>query len=104
MTAINRSDRVSKSASPYRPTHLPYGREASRPNPTDRPNPFPQPEDPNNHILQIIAIGPRTVVDHYMIRQHQLGYAEPKEWSRPLPAPDGINTMRILTKRFPKRR
>ncbi|MGB3614901.1 MAG: hypothetical protein WBA10_14000 [Elainellaceae cyanobacterium] len=53
MTRLNQSDRVS----PY------------------RPNPFPQPQDPNNHTLQIIAIGPRTIIDHYMIRQHQLGYA-----------------------------
>jgi len=97
MTTANRSDRFSEGVGPYRPSQPPYGREASR------PKAFSPPEDPNNHTLQIIAIGPRTVVDHYMIRQHQLGYAEPKEWSRPLSAPDGINTMRILTKRFPKR-
>ncbi len=101
MTATNYSDRSNQSDHHPNP---PYGHSTLCPNPTNRPNPFPQPQDPNNDVLQIIAIGPRTTVDHYMIRQHQLGYAEPKEWSPPLPAPDGINTMRILTKRFPKRR
>ncbi len=90
---------------PNKPNQPNEPRTGNRPvAPTNRPNPFPQPEDPNNDTLQIIAIGPRTVVDHYMIRQHQLNYAEPKEWSCVLPAPDGINAMRILTKRFPKRR
>ena len=32
--------------------------------------------------------------------QHRLGFAEVSDWSRPLPAPNAGDVMRILTKRF----
>ncbi len=51
-------------------------------------------------ILRIIAVGSLDVVNNYVVTQHRLGFAEVSEWSRPLPAPNGGDVMRILTKRF----
>jgi hypothetical protein len=51
-------------------------------------------------ILRIIAVGSLDVVNNYVLTQHRLGFAEVSEWSRPLPAPNTGDVMRILTKRF----
>jgi hypothetical protein len=51
-------------------------------------------------ILRVIAVGTLEVVNNYVLTQHRLGFAEVSEWSRPLPAPNGGDVMRILTKRF----
>jgi hypothetical protein len=39
-------------------------------------------------------------VNIYVLRQHQLGYAEPSEWSRAIPTPNPGEVMRMLTKRI----
>jgi hypothetical protein len=51
-------------------------------------------------ILRVIAVGSLEVVNNYVVTQHRLGFAEVSEWSRPLPAPNAGDVMRILTKRF----
>ncbi len=50
--------------------------------------------------LRVIAVGSLEVVNNYVVTQHRLGVAEVSEWSRPLPAPNGGDVMRILTKRL----
>lgn len=50
--------------------------------------------------LRVIAVGSLDVVDNYVLTQYRLGFAEVSEWSRPLPAPNTGEIMRILTKRF----
>jgi hypothetical protein len=59
---------------------------------------LPATEDPR--ILRIIAVGSLDVVNNYVITQHRLGFAEVADWSRPLPAPNPGDVMRILTKRL----
>jgi len=51
-------------------------------------------------ILRVIAVGSLEVVNNYVVTQHRLGFAEVSDWSRPLPAPNAGDVMRILTKRF----
>lgn len=50
-------------------------------------------------ILRVIAVGTPAVVENYVIVQYQIGYAEPFEWSKPLPTVNPGEVMRILTKR-----
>lgn len=67
---------------------------------------------PSFYPLRLIALGYPQAVDNCRLRLHQLGYADPNEWSIALPiirsteviraaAPGEI--MRILTKRIPYR-
>ncbi|NEQ26381.1 MAG: hypothetical protein F6K28_46590 [Microcoleus sp. SIO2G3] len=58
---------------------------------------LPAVNDPE--ILRVIAVGPPAVVNDYVIRQQQLGYAELHEWSRAVPTPNPGEVMRMLTKR-----
>lgn len=51
-------------------------------------------------LLRVIAVGSARVVENYIMVQYQLGYAEPFEWSRPLPTVNPGEVMRILTKRI----
>jgi hypothetical protein len=50
--------------------------------------------------LRVIAVGSLKAVNHHVMQMYQLGYAQPHEWSRPLPWGDSTEVMRILTKRF----
>ncbi|MEM9216918.1 MAG: hypothetical protein AAGD25_21535 [Cyanobacteria bacterium P01_F01_bin.150] len=64
---------------------------------------FVQPDSPEQEgaeILRIVAIGPFSVVNQHVMRMYQLGYAQPHEWSRPLPYIYPNQIMRILTKRM----
>ena len=55
----------------------------------------------NNHeVLRVIAVGSLKAVDHHVMRMYQLGYAQPYEWSQPLPTVNPNEVMRILTKRI----
>jgi len=54
----------------------------------------------NSQVLRIIAVGSLEVVNNYVLTQHRLGFAQVSEWSRPLPAPNARDIMRILTKRL----
>ncbi|MEM9213183.1 MAG: hypothetical protein AAGD25_02455 [Cyanobacteria bacterium P01_F01_bin.150] len=56
-------------------------------------------EQEGAEILRIVAIGPLPVVNQHVIQMYQLGYAQPHEWSRPLPYIYPNQVMRILTKR-----
>jgi hypothetical protein len=58
-----------------------------------------QPTD-SPDILRVIAVGSLKAVNHHVMQMYQLGYAQPHEWSRPLPWGDSTEVMRILTKRF----
>jgi hypothetical protein len=51
-------------------------------------------------ILRVMAIGSLKAVNHHVMQMYQLGYAQPHEWSRPLPWSDSNEVMRILTKRL----
>lgn len=53
----------------------------------------------NPDILRVIAVGTPAVVENYVMVQYQIGYAEPFEWSKPLPTVNPGEVMRILTKR-----
>ena len=57
--------------------------------PSDRPD-----------ILRVIALGSLKAVNHHVRQMYQLGYAQPHEWSRPLPRGNSTEVMRILTKRL----
>ncbi|MGB3613155.1 MAG: hypothetical protein WBA10_05120 [Elainellaceae cyanobacterium] len=62
---------------------------------------FPEQGSDDSDILKLIAVGTLQAVNICRHRLHQLGYAEPKEWSAPLPATSPGKVMRILTKRLP---
>jgi hypothetical protein len=51
-------------------------------------------------VLRVIAVGSLAVVEHHIRQMYQLGYAEPYEWSKPLPTVNPDEVMRILTKRI----
>ncbi len=57
---------------------------------------------PVNHhdILRVIAVGSLRAVNHHVMQMYQLGYAQPHEWSQPLPTVNPNEVMRILTKRL----
>ncbi len=67
--------------------------------------------EPNFYTLQLLALGHPNAVDNCRLRLHKLGYADPNDWSVPLPiirstevvrAARPGDVMRILTKRIPK--
>lgn len=58
---------------------------------------LPRVNDPE--ILRIVAVGPPAVVNDFMLRQYQLGYAELSQWSMAAPTRNPGEVMRILTKR-----
>ncbi|MEM9214847.1 MAG: hypothetical protein AAGD25_10930 [Cyanobacteria bacterium P01_F01_bin.150] len=58
------------------------------------------PECEGAEVLRILAIGSLKVVNQHVMKMYQLGYAEPHEWSRPLPTPNPNEVMRVLTKRI----
>ena len=62
---------------------------------------FPEEVAEDDDILKLIAVASLRAVNLCRHRLHQLGYAEPKEWSAPLPAASPGKVMRILTKRLP---
>jgi hypothetical protein len=66
-----------------------------------QPHPAPTlPDSPDADILRVIAIGSLTVVNQHILQMYQLGYAQPHEWSRPLPTANPNEIMRIMTKRI----
>ncbi|MGJ3251925.1 MAG: hypothetical protein ACFE0J_12445 [Elainellaceae cyanobacterium] len=66
------------------------------------PQPFLDLRDrPDPRILRILDIGTLDAVNHHIMVQYQLRYAEPREWSRALPTINPGEVMRILTKRMP---
>ncbi|HHP7243491.1 MAG TPA: hypothetical protein ACFE0H_02265 [Elainellaceae cyanobacterium] len=69
------------------------------PNPSGGADSSSRPDD-ERHTLRIIAVGSITVVNYYVMQMFQLDYAEPDEWSKPLPTVNPNEVMRILTKRI----
>jgi len=57
------------------------------------------PEGDGAETLRIIAVGSLTVVNQHIMKMYQLGYAQPHEWSRPLPTANPNEIMRVMTKR-----
>lgn len=66
--------------------------------------------EPEFYTLQLLALGHPYAVDQCRLRLHKLGYADPNDWSLPLPiirstevvrAARPGDIMRILTKRIP---
>jgi len=66
---------------------------------TATPSPLRLPKNDDPEILRIIAVGSMPVVTQHIHRMYQLGYAQPHEWSKPLPTVNPGEIMRILTKR-----
>ncbi len=93
----------------------PYGRPAGRPLHRNAPHtaiaphaPHPEAAAPEFYSLRLIALGHPHAVDNCRLRLHKLGYADPNDWSIPLPiirstevirAAKPGEIMRILTKR-----
>ncbi|HHP7246264.1 MAG TPA: hypothetical protein ACFE0H_16420 [Elainellaceae cyanobacterium] len=69
------------------------------PNPPSGADSSSRPDD-ERHTLRIIAVGSLSVVNYYVMQMFQLDYAEPREWSKPLPTVNPNEVMRILTKRI----
>ncbi|MGF1538567.1 MAG: hypothetical protein ACFB4J_19060 [Elainellaceae cyanobacterium] len=68
------------------------------------------PADGGHHELRVIAIGVPDAVTNHIHAMHHYGYAEPGDWSRPIPmlatriqVDDPKEIMRVLTKRIPRR-
>jgi hypothetical protein len=51
-------------------------------------------------ILRVIAVGSLKAVNYHVQQMYTLGYAQPYEWSLPLPTANPNEVMRILTKRI----
>jgi hypothetical protein len=69
------------------------------PNPPGGADSSLRPDD-ERHTLRIIAVGHLSVVNQYVMQMFHLDYAEPGEWSKPLPTVNPNEVMRILTKRI----
>ncbi|MEB3355621.1 MAG: hypothetical protein VKK04_02660 [Synechococcales bacterium] len=67
---------------------------------TGTPSPLCLPKNNDPEILRVIAVGSVQVVTQHVHRMYQLGYAQPHEWSKPLPTVNPNEIMRILTKRL----
>ncbi|MCG8362107.1 MAG: hypothetical protein MJA27_02095 [Pseudanabaenales cyanobacterium] len=67
---------------------------------TSERKPFPLPSSSDPEILRVIAVGSLKAVENFVLTQYRLGYAEIREWSKPLPSPNSGEVMRILTKRI----
>lgn len=67
---------------------------------TSERKPFPLPSSSDPDILRVIAVGSLKTVENFVLTQYRLGYAEIREWSKPLPSPNSGEVMRILTKRI----
>jgi hypothetical protein len=55
---------------------------------------------PSPDVLRVLAIGTPEVVQNFVMKLFQWGYARPDEWSRQLPTVNPGEVMRILTKRL----
>ncbi|MGJ3245884.1 MAG: hypothetical protein ACFE0J_22545 [Elainellaceae cyanobacterium] len=71
-------------------------------NPNEPPERF-DPSSCNNddrEVLRVIAVGSLKAVNHHIMQMYQLGYAQPYEWSKPIPTVNPNEVMQILTKRI----
>ncbi|MGB3614198.1 MAG: hypothetical protein WBA10_10425 [Elainellaceae cyanobacterium] len=59
---------------------------------------FPETLSENPDVLMLIAVGSLEAVEACRYRLHQLGYAEVREWTDPMPAATEGKVMRVLTK------
>ncbi|MGJ3249724.1 MAG: hypothetical protein ACFE0J_01130 [Elainellaceae cyanobacterium] len=69
------------------------------PNPPTGANSSPCPDD-DRETLRVIAVGSLTVVNQYIMQMYQLRYAQPYEWSKPIPTVNPNEVMCILTRHF----
>ncbi|MGJ3246074.1 MAG: hypothetical protein ACFE0I_08375 [Elainellaceae cyanobacterium] len=71
-------------------------------NPNEPPERF-DPSSGNNddrEVLRVIAVGSLKAVNHHIMQMYQLDYAQPYEWSKPIPTVNPNEVMQILTKRI----
>ncbi|MGJ3248607.1 MAG: hypothetical protein ACFE0I_21320 [Elainellaceae cyanobacterium] len=71
-------------------------------NPNEPPERF-DPSSCNNddrEVLRVIAVGSLKAVNHHIMQMYQLNYAQPYEWSKPIPTVNPNEVMQILTKRI----
>ncbi|MGJ3250375.1 MAG: hypothetical protein ACFE0J_04465 [Elainellaceae cyanobacterium] len=71
-------------------------------NPNEPPERF-DPSSCNNddrEVLRVIAVGSLKVVNQYIMQMYQLNYAQPYEWSKPIPTVNPNEVMCILTRYF----
>ncbi|MGJ3248247.1 MAG: hypothetical protein ACFE0I_19455 [Elainellaceae cyanobacterium] len=71
-------------------------------NPNEPPERFDPSSCPNDdrETLRVIAVGSLTVVNQYIMQMYQLRYAQPYEWSKPIPTVNPNEVMCILTRHF----
>ena len=67
---------------------------------TSERKPIHLPSSSDPEILRVIAVGSLKAVENFVLTQYRLGYAEIRDWSKPLPSPNPGEVMRILTKRI----
>ena len=72
---------------------FPQGALASTLPPAERPTAQPEP-------LRHMLFGSAPVVQAAIRQLHQLGYAEPNDWSQPIPTGRANEVMAILTRRI----
>lgn len=65
---------------------------------TSKPQPAPLPEH-QFEIVRHTLFGTLTAVRNTIALRHKLNYAEPNDWSKPLPTGRPNEVMAILTKR-----
>ncbi|MDA0266447.1 MAG: hypothetical protein O2890_08960 [Cyanobacteria bacterium] len=62
------------------------------------PQPLPNDPAPNRETVRHLLLGSLTAVKNTIRVLHKLGYAEPNDWSKPLPTGRTGEVMAILTK------
>lgn len=60
--------------------------------------PLPNDPAPNRETVRHLLLGSLTAVKNTIRVLHKLGYAEPNDWSKPLPTGRAGEVMAILTK------
>ena len=62
------------------------------------PPTIPTPPNSTREPVRVILVGAETDIDLIVKTLHQLGFAEPRAWSKPQTDPISGKPMRILTK------
>jgi hypothetical protein len=67
--------------------------------PPERFDPLSRAND-DREPLRVIAVGSLKVVNQYIMQMYHLDYAQPYEWSKPIPTVNPNEVMCILTRYF----
>ncbi|MGJ3250889.1 MAG: hypothetical protein ACFE0J_07130 [Elainellaceae cyanobacterium] len=67
--------------------------------PPERFDPLSRDND-DREPLRVIAVGSLKAVNQHIMQMYQLNYAQPYEWSKPIPTVNPNEVMCILTRYF----